>query len=51
MEQETKLQADIPMQLKIPDRFAQVVAGIYRSSYPDAQNLSLFEVIGLRTIM
>ncbi|KAJ5438863.1 uncharacterized protein N7458_009861 [Penicillium daleae] len=49
---EDEREGRLPLQrLAIPDQFAQVVAGIYRSSYPDVMHLSVFKVIGIKTIV
>lgn len=39
------------MQHVLPDRFAQVVAGVYRSSFPDTLHLNVYEATGIKTIL
>lgn len=41
----------LPLQLNVPKRFAQVVNGVYRSGYPDALHLSVWKAIGIKTIL
>ena len=35
----------------LPDNFAEVVKGVYRSSFPLAENLEALKELGLRTIL
>lgn len=46
-DQELKL----PPELAIPNRFSQVVKGIYRSSYPDAMHFGVFEALRVKTVL
>lgn len=43
--------AVLPLQLNVPERFAQVVYGVYRSGYPDALHLDVWKEIGIKTIL
>jgi hypothetical protein len=42
---------EIPLQLTLPERFAQVVSGLYRSEYPYVGYLDVYETVGIRTIL
>ncbi|GLI77650.1 tyrosine-protein phosphatase siw14 [Penicillium ochrochloron] len=44
-------EGDLPQQLVIPERFAQVVKGVYRSSFPEAVHLTVLEIVGVKTIL
>jgi hypothetical protein len=45
------LGAGLPLQLNVPERFAQVVNGVYRSGYPDVLHLDVWKAIGIKTIL
>ncbi|PLB38941.1 tyrosine phosphatase family protein [Aspergillus candidus] len=40
-----------PIDSGLPDNFAEVVKGVYRSSFPLAENLETLKELGLRTIL
>ncbi|KAF3399963.1 putative tyrosine-protein phosphatase [Penicillium rolfsii] len=45
------LGAKPPLHLNVPERFAQVVNGFYRSGYPDTLHLNVWKAIGIKTIL
>ncbi|KAJ5673907.1 hypothetical protein N7462_009346 [Penicillium macrosclerotiorum] len=40
-----------PLQFMIPTRFAQVVDGIYRSSFPNVLHIDIHQALGVKTIL
>ncbi|KAJ5368289.1 uncharacterized protein N7496_008049 [Penicillium cataractarum] len=46
-----KPEGQISLQLHVPERFAQVVQGIYRSSFPESGHLDIFKALGVKTIV